>query len=64
MEYIVNNSIVGLIQECGAVDRTLCVLTKIDIRLPIDLVISRVLGTAKGSEPFRDGFGYIGLSKA
>ena len=37
-------------------------LTKIDIRLPINSVISRVLGTAPGSDPFRGGFGYIGIT--
>ena len=62
MEYIVNNRIVGLIQECNAVDRTLCVLTKIDITVPIQSVISRVSSTSPDAGPFRNGFGNVGIS--
>ena len=62
MEYIVNNKIVGLIQECDAVDRTLCVLTKIDITKPSSTITERVLGLSPDSEPFRNSHGYIGVS--
>ena len=51
-----------MIQEADAVKRTLCVLTKIDVTQPISCVISRVSGTAPDAEPFRAGFGYIGIS--
>ena len=62
MEYIVNNKIVGLIQECDAVNRTLCVLTKIDITKPSSTITEWVLGLSPDSEPFRSSHGYIGVS--
>ena len=62
MEYIVNNRIVGLIQECGAINRSLCVLTKIDITRPQD-VVSRVSGISPDAESFRTN-GYIGISNS
>ena len=62
MEYIVNNRIVGLIQECGAINRSLCVLTKIDITRPLD-VVSRVSGISPDAEPFRTN-GYLGISNS